>query len=122
MSDPKPTLDEKLKLIIQGLPDPDGSISDGDMEDGIAQIKQAFQDEGYARQWMDDNTFATPRKVLEKLPTYNKPLMTGQEFYNRFEKEYHMRADWISADVEMGDDAEHDVLLAARLAAGLDET
>jgi hypothetical protein len=47
-------------------------------------------------------------------------LMTGQEWYDRFVKEYHMRADWIAGDESMGDDAEHDILSAARLASGIE--
>ena len=50
---------------------------------------------------------------------YAKQNLSGQEWYNKFKKEYRMRADWIGAEPEMGEDAEHDVLLAARLASGI---
>jgi hypothetical protein len=69
------------------------------------KIKQAFADAGYVQIYQNKNV--------------PMPVMTGQEWYDRFKAEYHMRADWISADPTMGDDAEHDVLLAARLAANL---
>lgn len=49
----------------------------------------------------------------------NNP-MTGREWYDRFERQYHMSADWISGDKEMGDDAEHDILSAALRASKLE--
>lgn len=48
-------------------------------------------------------------------------LLSGQEWYHRFLAEYHNKADWIASDPDMGPDAEHDVLLCARLAAGIDD-
>lgn len=58
---------------------------------------------------------------LEAFRYGDKVFMTGREWYNRFLAEYHNKADWISADEEMGADAEHDVLLCAKLASGLPE-
>ena len=51
--------------------------------------------------------------------TENEKLYSGKEWYERFEREYHLRADWIRGDPEMGDDAENDVLSAAKKASGL---
>lgn len=101
----------KLQDVILGLPDRDGGITDGDMEDGIAQIEQAFADEGYvhtdvrekADKLLQDmiNMHANMRHDLVRLgltytPTQHvadfsggklSKLMTGQEWYDRFEKE-----------------------------------
>lgn len=73
-------------------------------DDEVADIKQAFTDAGWEHTGKD-------RYV---------GYYTGQEWYDRFEREYHMRADWIAGDPDMGDDAEHDVLLAAKLASGIE--
>lgn len=37
-------LEKRLSLIIMGLPDPDGGISDGDMKKGIAHILTTFKE------------------------------------------------------------------------------
>lgn len=98
-------IDEKLSLIIQGLPDPDGGISEGDMNDGIAQIKQAFADDSGLTKLMQDmaNLYINMRQEMLRLcmtPTPEKTtvtahfsngklseLMTGQEWYERFSDE-----------------------------------
>jgi hypothetical protein len=49
----------------------------------------------------------------------HQELISGREWYDRFVREYHNKADWIAGDPVMGDDAEHDVLLAAKLASNL---
>lgn len=100
-------LDDKLQEIL------DEFIPGTLIPEMFVRIKQAFADEGYEQ----------PIDFLDRGPLKITPpkLMTGHEFYDRFLREYHNKADWISADEEMGDDAEHDVLLAAKLAAGLTE-
>lgn len=96
-------LDNKLRIIILGLPDPDGGISEGDMVDGIAQIKQAFADAGYVpigTQKDKDLAYGIDGKYYH--------VMTGQEWYDRFVEEYNM---WTDSE---------GVLEAAKRAGGLD--
>lgn len=93
------SLDDKLKTVIANLDK--GSVF-GDYFDWdafpevLAQIKQAFLDDGYQR--------------LEPGVTY----MTGQSWYNRFKKELTQDmstyADWTDA-----------ADIAAKRAAGLDD-
>lgn len=91
-------------------------------EDGVTQavtdILAAFKSAGWLKpDWKEGvaiNVAVDGEGHLYK-------AMTGQEFYDRFERQYHMSADWIAGDETMGDDAEHDVLEAARKAAGLDD-
>lgn len=87
----------------------------------IPELKQAFADEGYVH--IPQVEIVTRYERGEKPELYmvnGKKVMTGQEWYDRFVREYHNKADWIAADETMGDDAEHDVLLCARLAARLE--
>lgn len=118
----KTTLDEKLREILLSL-----AVRNTGREhptligEELAAIHAAFKEDGYVQVptatksedgWVDVSH-------AQKVRHNGVELMSGQEFYDGFVKEYHMRADWISADPSMGDDAEHDVLLAARLAAGV---
>lgn len=109
------SLDDKLRAIIQ-----DRMNWKGTEDETIAAIKQAYEDEGYEPFIGHIQSIHQHLKELESR-FYTDDRMTGQEWYDRFERQYHMSADWIAGDPEMGDDAEHDVLNAARRAAGLDK-
>jgi hypothetical protein len=92
-------LEDKLDSILYEF-----DSHNPDVYSAKQQIRQAFIDAGWEHTGKD-------RYV---------GYYTGQEWYDRFEREYHMRADWIAGDPDMGDDAEHDVLLAAKLASGIE--
>lgn len=67
-------IDEKLKEILVHV------VSSADYTNGIAQIKQAFKDEGYRkRSWRGDWGLEEQIKNLHGWET-------GQEWYERFEK------------------------------------
>jgi len=89
-------LDSKLRKLLAPLYVPE----DFDDAQLVAQIKEIFAED-------------------TALFMLSKNYKTGQEWYDRFERQYHMSADWISADESMGDDAEHDVLNAAKKASKL---
>lgn len=109
------SIEDKLRDILNNFHgDPDF------LEANVEAVKNAFIEEGYVQMAYNPVKRELLGKPIGNVLSTND-VMTGQEFYDRFEREYHMRADWISADPIMGDDAEHDVLLAARLAAGLDK-
>lgn len=105
-------LDEKLKEVLWAYTE-NGRTE----EDAIDRIRQAFAAAGYIKMpvLMKDGADGAIGYVING--TY---MTSGQEWYDRFVREYHMRADWISSDEEMGDDAERDVLLAAMLASGIE--
>lgn len=124
-------LDKKLQDILNttysfGNEDKDLEFYGTSNDDEIEAIKQAFIDEG----WI-------PYKPFEYTPEGKKPawwsktpelmtgdehkartagLMTGQEWYDRFEKEVgqYEAGGWI-------DDTLDNVLLAAKKAAGIEE-
>jgi len=83
----------------------------------LVSLRQAFADRGYVRLPQGQ---VGKLEGVEIMSINGKRVMTGQEWYERFEKEYHNKADWIEAEPEMGDEAGHDVLLCAKLAAGID--
>ena len=115
------SIEERLADILDSAKEID-YLGEIDWSNSIAQIKNAFIEEGYVQVPQVELVTRWERGSKPELYTVNgKEVMTGQEFYDRFVREYHMRADWISADPTMGYDAEQDVLLAARLAAGLDK-
>ena len=95
-------IDEKLREIIVNLLDT-GMPNSISQDEAHKQIKQAFADAGYSYQ--ERNLF----KGLKLART----VMTGQEWYERFDRELDDYAD-ISGDVSYSD-----CLKAAKRAAGL---
>jgi hypothetical protein len=94
------------------------------LEEALAQIKQVFADEGYVFLTTVQQDLKGQPGTLEGVTIHSingiSNIMTGQEWYDRFFAEYHNKADWIEADESMGEDAGHDVLLCAKLAAGIE--
>lgn len=97
-------LDEKLRKILhswesQGLERGWGTI--GDENNAIAQIKEAFAEEGYrpAVRQIKVSSFEEAMKIQEE----RIPVMTGQEWYERFAEEY-LKADpyWITVSQSNG--------------------
>jgi hypothetical protein len=91
-------LDDKLREIKHLDCPGHGANPDNDC---IAQIKQAFADEGY-RLHLAENVVVIPRK----------DCMTGQEWYDRFRKDYFETRDKYEFDMD-------DVWESAKRAAGL---
>lgn len=90
------SLDDKLRGLYDGHPD--------HMEEWLTDIKQAFADEGFISVYQG---------------RVDKPTMTGQEWYDRFEKE--LKQSGFSWDIQNGNQAEaiFDVNEAAKKASGL---
>jgi len=118
-------IDEKLREILRNgafghyIKDDEGNLcpldwsgsSDGYFDTYIARIKQAFADEG----WSDTNLY-TKDKLARFLKSEN--MMTGQEWYERFVKEYEQTKEF----GEVGGPAyssPSDVLTAAKKASGI---
>ena len=86
-------IDKRLKLIVLGLPDSEGGIAEGDMDEGIAQIKQVFIDAGYTKEAYigPDTVLVKPNYTDEQLKAISKalsePRMTGQEWYEAYKRE-----------------------------------
>lgn len=94
------SLDDKLRGII-------GNGYDRfDVEKAIAQIKQAFADEG----WIKPEGADLIADVLDD-------MMTGQEWYDRFMKELPDSIDLVHPDREVFD--RRWAITAAKKAAGL---
>lgn len=72
-------------------------------EDVIAQIRAAFADEGYY--------------TLRQLENVRYHLMTGQEWYDKFEKELYVLAQ--HGNFVFMDETIKEILEAAKIAAGL---
>lgn len=111
------SLDDKLKAISfpigLNIYDPGGrpepvtvTLSD----DVIAEIKQAFAEAGYLESPITPDTKSI---YAPTITNEHRTFMTGQEWYNRFEKEY----DAIDPDWEVPIPSE--TLAAAKRAAGL---
>lgn len=103
-------LDSKLKEICETFPYPDQAVE---------TIKQAFIDDGWIRpaDYIPEN--AELRSMHYEFVENNNdriiPIMTGQEWYDRFEKE-------ISAFTAKHDQPmKQEALDAAKLAAGIKE-
>lgn len=71
-------LDEKLRKVISHIAPADNQQHRDRTSDAIAQIKQAFADEGYGH-----NLYIN--KVGKWQPMSG--MMTGQEWYDRYQKE-----------------------------------
>jgi hypothetical protein len=102
------SLDDKLRDILEDW------YPGTQYENVIPRLKKVFESENYIQ---------IPEVVKDKtgfVKIHPEGMyMTGEYWYNKFKAEYHNKADWIAGDPEMGDDAEQDVLLAARLASGI---
>jgi hypothetical protein len=85
------SIDEKIGTALLQF----GWPGHTDIKDVIAQIKQAFADEGYLTPEQKEQTqklvnqMAQTAQDMAKLPVTVREVgtMTGQEFYSRFEKE-----------------------------------
>lgn len=72
-------LDDKLREVIYGWVTADMDVTEEEHIDKmVAQIKQAFADEGYIDSKNLEHLFSVARAT---------GLMTGQEFYDRFRSE-----------------------------------
>jgi hypothetical protein len=106
-------IDDKLKEIVDAL----DTAQVCNHTHFIDQIKQAFTDEGYAN---PDEVFDG---VIDGLAKNGKKL-TGQEWYDRFEKELDVQLDndkgeeWLDHLAEYGADLTP-ILDAAKKASGL---
>lgn len=105
-------LDDKLKELKIQLDYEDGRhLSDGD----IAQIKQAFYEDG----WIDVRGIRWNYKALHDIDIKpNGEVMTGQEWYDRFGKELQKHQDYKHVE----DTFYMDTIVkeAARKAAGIE--
>lgn len=108
------TIDDKLIFLLTQFVKPENKGHR--YSDAVKQIKEAFAEEGYVHL---PQGYVGKLEGVEIMHINGKQVMTGQEWYERFEKQYHMSADWIAGDPEMGDDAELDVLNAAKRASGI---
>lgn len=83
------SLDEKLMKILEvasisGIYGPTNATT---YEDLVAQIKKCFADEGYVYIPMVETVTRFERGHIPKIYMVNgKEVMTGQEWYDRFEK------------------------------------
>lgn len=95
-------IDEKLREIVdkEGY---DTRRGTGISNKGIAQIKQAFAEEGYVQ--IRD----------ELVPPNQPPVMTGKYWYERFRVEY----DRLPHDNQTKDQGKYYAVEAAKKAAGL---
>lgn len=84
-------LDDKLREIVADKPYP---------EQAIADIKQAFKDEGYA-QFTKLNGAFKPRPDLPR-----GTVMTGKVWYNRFLMSLPLNGKWEAAADEVREAAE----------------
>lgn len=113
----KMSLDKTLRTLLREIECAGkyGEVHEATFTEIANQIKAAFTEAGYIHIGMSLETQAAIANTM-----LGNEVMTGQEWYDRFIAEYHNKADWINSDPTMGDDAEHDVLLCARLASNLD--
>lgn len=120
-------LDDKLREIM--LNARKVGLSDETATYEVAQIKQAFEEAGYVKSgYANFKSLKVPDEPLDTLQVKHEPsLMTGQEWYDRFEKELSHE---IYGDTNPSDkvDCEGipyacscDLLDAAKRAAGLDD-
>lgn len=106
------TLDEKLRSVIMGLPDSEGGISDGDMDDGIAQIKAVFQEAG----WIDTKKPITGDIHGVGVYEVDMHMMTSAEWYHRLEA----KINEAGITFQPGDTGSQ-VIVAAQRASGITE-
>lgn len=104
-------LEDKLREILtQSV---DAQWSQPQLKNAIAQIKQAFADAG----WLNTNQ----TNAMMTLAAQFSNRMTGQEWYERFEKEmhFHIAAKDLDRGYEVLDRMA--ILKAARRAAGIED-
>ena len=100
-------LDDKLRLAV----DPDNEHTDEYQNEKIAQIHQAYKEAG---EWVHVNATQETQAAIANTMLGNK-VMTGQEWYERFRREYKMRVALTDNDTEQ------DIMLAAKRASNITE-
>lgn len=107
-------LDNKLALIIEDIIE--YSADDGPLKVGqltfAEQIKQAFADAGYEK-LHEKGAYDTMNEAVANM---QKDWMTGQEWYDRFEKEFSK----LTTENYMTAIYPHEALKAAQKASGLE--
>lgn len=80
----------------------------------IEKLHQAYQEAGYHQPVTTyDELLNVPKQHTDKILRVNGVIfMTGEEWYDRFRREYKMR-------VATDDDTEQDIMTAAKRASGL---
>lgn len=106
-------LDDKLREILTGCvnrayDDMDSKSWHDPYSEPIAQIKQAFTDEGY-KQYTIHTKITTLNGVVTT--QHGQAIMTGQEWYDRFKKEL--------TNIKPPDEYVGDVVAAAKRASGV---
>lgn len=119
----KTNIENILYSYIQVLEEHYGQVRHKELPDAISQIEQAFKDAGYkdlsAGSCPHDNYLLKHVDNRDKCDYCGKPrveLLTGQEWYDRFDVEYR---EVVNLDDRI-DFRNPDVLSAARKAAGLE--
>lgn len=120
--DPSSSLQPKLQTILSAFQQPHrngyGLIVKSDFDEAIAQILQAFDEAGYVPLDLvrivknPDTVQALHDAGFQVSDIFDKPMMTGQEFYDSFKAELGFSA---ATRTEV-------VLKAARRAAGIEGT
>ena len=114
-------IDERLKKLQLSPIDNYGeywTLSDED----VAQIKQAFADEGYVQMpQVEMITRFESGKKPELFMVNGKEVMTGREWYERFEKELGEPQTFAGYGYDSVGYDEDDVLAAAKRASGVEE-
>lgn len=130
------SLDDKLREILDSFTDrplPKNPFYRKGQNDIMAQIKQAFADEGYAPT-INYKDLDESEKAEVTRRVFDQNYMTGQEWYARFEKELYKPKPQVYPRNANDDGESHDrffrdggtnfmyrkALEAARRAAGLD--
>lgn len=97
------TLEERLKEIVggvygSGLADGqlDQPYEDDDISGAVAQIIQAFKESG---EWVHVNASPDTQAAIANTMLGN-PVMTGQEWYDRFKREYEKTRDPYGLDTD----------------------
>jgi len=113
------SLDDRLREILTeryGFAEHQGDMADLI----IAQIKRAFAEEGYQKTVFTHYPMEITQTIYDLHDERGRPVMTGQEWYDRFQKEYtqllmegHARKHRLAAGAVYR--------LAAQRAAALDE-
>lgn len=121
-------LDKKLFGIIKHASNEDGYVEDSVAVREVARIKQAFVDAG----WLSPERVAETQKLVNKLvqnaqdmhklamgvyPQLLPNVMTGQEWYDRFEKEMDRISAYATFDNH--DDVDR-AMDAAKRASGIE--
>lgn len=106
-------LDSKLREILEEVEDEvnnTGGVSTKHRGRLVAQIKQAFAEEGYVKV-SKDNQDKIKTATIYSINHGQYELMTGQEWYERFEKELNNHPIKLQGT---------EIMRAAKKAAGLE--